>query len=141
MDFADDKPAVALPDNIEQLVSMYVKLRDRKDDLERAHKDKLAAINAGMEKLEAIFMTHMKQQGLTSLPTNAGVPYQNRVTSVTIADKLAFKNWLMEDQERIDAFLDFKANKPAVVAFRDAHDDLPPGLNYREEIVVRVRKS
>lgn len=127
------------PPMLDALVEKYIALRDRKAELKAKFKADTEAIDAGMAKCEAYFLTEMRRQGLTALPTEAGVPYQSTQTSVTVADWPAYFAW-MQAGERWE-FLDHKANKTAVVAYKEEHQDLPPGLNWREEIVVNVRRK
>jgi hypothetical protein len=37
--------------------------------------------------------------------------------------------------------LERRASKSAVEQYRDTNDELPPGLNWREEITVNIRRS
>ena len=46
---------------INELVDRYIQLRDKKAQLEQAHKDKLAPINAMLDKIEGVNLeTHIK---------------------------------------------------------------------------------
>ena len=92
-----------------------------------------------MDKCELYFRNTMLAQGLTSLPTKSGTPYMTEKTSVTVSDPAAYKAWIEEDPARW-VFLDVKANKTAVVAYKEEFDDLPPGLNWRAEVAVNVRR-
>ncbi len=130
-------PAVA---SIDAIVAKYIALRDKKADLKKAYEAQVETIDQAMEKCEAYFLTVMRAQGLESLPTKAGTPYKTTRSSVSIADPGQYWDWVMEDLENRRAFLDLKANKTAVVAFREEHADLPPGLNYSEAVVVNVRR-
>jgi hypothetical protein len=132
--------ATALP-NLDPLVEKYLALRQRKADLKAKFDADTANVQAALDKAEAFFRGVMLTQGLTSLPTRFGTPYLARQTSVSVADKLAFKRWLLEDLDRFDAYIDLKANKTSVVAYKEEHKDLPPGLNWREELGVNVRKN
>jgi hypothetical protein len=129
----------AVPPAVDKLVEMYIHLRDKKAARKKKYEEDVAAIDAGMAKLEGVFITAMRQQGLTSLPTKAGTPYMSNKTSVTVADPAIYYAWVLENPDRA-AFLDIKANKTAVLAWKEENNDLPPGLNYREEINVNVRR-
>jgi hypothetical protein len=37
--------------------------------------------------------------------------------------------------------MDVRASKTAIVEFVEANADLPPGINWRAETVVRIRRS
>lgn len=130
-------PATA---QLAQIVKSYVALRDRKAALKKKFDQDTESLNAGMAKAESYFLGYMNLNGLTSLPTAEGTPYKSLQTSVTVADKVAYFGWLSEKPERFEEYLDIKANKTAVLAMREAENDIPPGLNYREENVCNVRR-
>jgi hypothetical protein len=133
--------APAKATTIDDIVVKYLALREKKADLKKAFTESTEAIDAMMARLESYFLGYMNTNGLTSLPTQAGTPYRAERTSVTVADKVSFMAWILAEPERIEQFLDVKANKTAVVAFKEEHQDIPPGLNYSAEFVVNVRKS
>lgn len=134
-------PAVAAPVNIDAIVVKYLALREKKAALKKQFTADTEAVDALMDRAERFFLGYMQQHGLTSLPTQAGTPYRAERVSVTVADKMQFKAWLFENTERFDQYTDLKANKTAVVAFKEEFADLPPGLNYSSEYIVNVRKS
>ena len=129
-------PAVTMLDNV---VAGYIALRDKKTARKKKFEEDVAALDAAMDKMENFFLTTMRAQGLKSLPTAAGTPYMTTKTSVTVADPASYWTWVLSDPDRV-AFLDIKANKTAVVAFKEEHDDLPPGLSWREEIACNVKR-
>jgi len=127
------------PAKLERVVAQYIQLRDAKKDHKAAFDAAVADIDTAMAQCEAYFLKTMRAQGLTSLPTGAGTPYQSSRTSVRVVDPRLYFAWILESPDR-SAFLDIKANKTAVVAFKEEHQDLPPGLDWHEEIVVNVRR-
>lgn len=131
-------PALATP-QLDTVVGKYIQLRDRLAAMKKSAVDEQSKLVAAMDKCELYFRGVMQTQGLTSLPTKAGTPYLTTKTSVTVAEPGIYWAWVMEDTER-SVFLDIKANKTAVVAFKEANDDLPPGLTWREEIAVNVKR-
>lgn len=124
---------------IDEIVDRYIKLRDRKDEITKAAKEQVATIDAAMKRCEVFILEHFQKTGQTSAGTSAGTAYVTAVTSATVADWDALLPWIREREAW--EFLDHKVNKTAVVEFRAANDDLPPGVNWREENVVRIRRS
>lgn len=124
---------------IDEIVDRYVKLRDRKDEISKAAKDQIAVIDAAMKRCEAYILDHFQKTGQTSAGTASGTAYIAPVTSATVADWDALLNWIRTNNGW--QFLDHKVNKTAVIEFKAANDDLPPGVNWREESVVRIRRS
>lgn len=133
--------AITAPPSIDDIVVKYLALREKKAGLKKAFDAETEAITATMDKVERYFLGYMTANGLTSLPTKAGTPYKAERTSVTVADKVAYMGWILTDPTRMEEYLDVKANKTAVVAFKEEHKDLPPGIDFRSEFVVNVRKS
>jgi hypothetical protein len=124
---------------IDDMVAKYIELRDRKAALKAQFTADTEAIDAMLDRCERHFLTVMNEQGLESLPTAAGVPYKQHRTSATVADWDQTLNWIKT--EGAWHMLDRRVNKTAVEAYREANNDLPPGVNWRDEIVVNVRRK
>jgi len=124
---------------IKKWVEGYVKLREDKAEMEERHREELAPIKALMAKIEARMLEHMNDEGATSIKTEAGTAYKAVRTSTSVADRSAFMDFVIEHEAW--EFLETRANKSAVVAYKEEHDDLPPGLNWREQVVVNFRRS
>jgi hypothetical protein len=124
---------------IDEVINRYIQLRDRKAELKKEFDNSVADIDAGIERLENYLLGHFQKTGQTSAGTQMGTAYLAPQTSATVADWETTLSWIKQN----DAwhFLERKVNKTAVVEFRSANDDLPPGVNWREENVVRVRRS
>lgn len=126
---------------IDKLIETYLALRDKKTELDRIHDEAIAPIKAGMAKIENHLLTQMQAQGLTSFPVKGvGTAYQSLHTSVTMADWDSYRPFI-EEQPDPFRFLDRKVNKTAVEEYMAEHQDVPPGVNVRREIVVNVRRS
>lgn len=124
--------------DIERLVGGYVRLRDKKAELEARHKEELAPIRKMMEDIEVRMLQAMQESNTTSLKTGAGTAYKTVRTSATVADRSTFKGWIVSE----DAweFADLRVNKTAVAAYREETGELPPGVNWREELGVNFRR-
>lgn len=125
--------------NLDQVVDRYVKLRDKKKEMEEAHKASLRPINEAMERLEVALLTHLEQNGTEAVRTKAGTAYKKTETSITIADKEVFKNHLFETG-RWD-LADIRASKTGIEAYREENDDLPPGVNWRQSLSVGIQRA
>jgi len=124
---------------IDDFVSKYLQLRQLKKEKDEAHKKDTAPIVEMMEKLEEYFRKKMDEAGLESLPTKHGTPYKTKRTSVTVADWQVAFEFIQENE--LWGMLEKRVSKAAVQEYIDEREDLPPGLNLREEIVVNVRSS
>lgn len=124
---------------IEEIVKRYVQARDRKAQLKADYEGKVAALDEAMKRCEAHILKHFQETGQTSAGTPAGTAYISTQTSATVADWDTVFKWINENE--FWHFLEHKVNKTAVSEFRAANDDLPPGVNWREEKVIRIRAS
>jgi len=124
--------------DIEKLVSKYVQLRDKKSEMEARHREEIAPIKKYMADIEIMMLKQMGELNTTSLKTAAGTAYQTKRTSATVADRELFRNYCLEN----DAWelADIRAGKSAISAMVEETGDLPPGINWREELGVNFKR-
>jgi hypothetical protein len=121
-------------------VKLYIELRDKKAEMKAEFDQQVAGIQEKMNKLEGKLLEVFQKTGTDSVKTPFGTAYSTVRTSVTAADRDAFMNFVREHGEW--SLLEIRPSKTAVEQFRDANDnELPPGLNIREERVVNIRRS
>jgi len=125
--------------NAADAIELYIKLRDKKTEFERKHKEELAPIKEGMEKLENWLHRHMLEEGTDSVAKRGvGTAYLQRATSVTVKDWDAALDFIVKNNEW--AFLEARVSKAAVRDYLEQKGELPPGVNYTEALVVRVNR-
>jgi hypothetical protein len=121
-------------------VSLYIKLRDQKAQMKAEFDAQVAPVQDKMDKLEAKLLEVFNQTGMDSVKTEFGTAYSTVRTTASIADRDVFMDFVKSREEW--ALLEVRVSKTAVEQFRSANDDeLPPGVNIREERVVNVRRS
>lgn len=125
--------------NITEVVEKYIALRDKKTALKREYEAKVEAIDQMLDKVEALLLANMQEQGVDSYKTSAGTAYKSVRASASVADRESFMRFIQETGEW--SMLDVRANKTAVQEYREANNDLPPGVNWSEQIVVNIRRS
>lgn len=123
-------------DDIDQLTKKYLALRAKKATLKKKYDTDVADIDAALQATERFFQAQMHELHLTSLPNAYGVPYQQHRTSAKVEDWSAFITWAIAN-ERWD-MLTKAVSKDAIEAYKDEFKDLPPGIGWRDEIVVNV---
>ena len=69
--------------DVNAVVDRYVKLRDMKAELDRAHKDKVKQIDDALTKLEAALLQHLNASGSESVGTASGTAFKTTKTSRT----------------------------------------------------------
>ena len=124
---------------LDEIVARYIALRDKKAELKAEYDAKVAKIDEALERIENHLLKFMTEAGVESVRTSAGTPYISRRTSATVADWDSFFGWVREHEAW--GMLERRASKTAVQEYRDEHDDLPPGINWREERVVNIKRS
>lgn len=124
---------------MEELVEKYIQLRDKKAEIAAAYKEKVAKLDATLTKIEGVLLSQFDELGMESVRTKAGTAYKSSRASATVADWDTVLAYIQ--QNNLWNMLDHRVSKKAVEEFKEAHGDLPPGVNWREEIVVNVRRS
>jgi len=126
---------------LSDLVAAYIAIRDARATRKKAYVVADEADKNRQEKIEAVFLKKFKELGIDSIKAanGAGTAYKAVQTSATVADRAVFLEHIVTN----GAFqlLDVKANKTSVAEYREVHGDIPPGLNWREEQTVNVRRS
>ena len=126
---------------LDELVANYIKLRDKKSLLKKQYDEKVAKVDAVMDKMEAIILKTFQDSGIDSARTDAGTAYISTRTSATVGSREELFQWIQEDFEERSIFLENRVSKVAVEQFKAANDDLPPGINFRSEVTVGVRRA
>lgn len=124
---------------MDELVEKYILLRDKKAEIKKAYEMKVAGIDEVLEKIEVILLKSFQDSGMDSVSTKAGTAYVSSRTSATVADWDAFFNFV-KTGENWD-FLERRCSKEAVVQYKAANEDLPPGVNWSETRTVNVRRK
>lgn len=124
---------------IEQFIDRYIKLRDKKAEMKAAFDISVGKIDEAMQKVENVILEHLNNTGTNSVGSDSGTAFKQQMTSATVGDRDAFINYVRTN----DAYtlLDVRANKTAITEFKEANNDLPPGVVWREETVVRIRRA
>jgi hypothetical protein len=125
---------------VDALVAKYVQLRDKKAQLEQAQKEKLAPVNAMLDKIEGVLLGQFDQLGVDSMKTGAGTAYTSSKTSATVADRDAFLQTFVIPNGAWE-YLTNHVNKSAVEAYKAANEELPPGINWSEVRTLNIRRS
>ena len=125
--------------DLDNLVTKYIKLRDKRDSIRNSVKEQVAKIEAVLNTVEAAILTEFNAAGVESCRTAGGTAYKNTRTSATVADWDALLGFIQENEAW--HMLDKRVNKTGVDQYRQETNDLPPGVNWVEEIQINVRRS
>jgi hypothetical protein len=125
--------------NMDVLIDKYIQLRDKKAQIKAEYEANAKKIDLALDKVENVILAKLNEAGADSIGTEAGIAFKQTTTSATVADRDAFRTFIEENNAWYLA--DLRVAKTAVAEYRAANDDLPPGINWREETVVRVRRA
>lgn len=124
---------------LSELVAKYIELRDKKAQLKAEYDGKTAKYDEALDKIEAALLKTFDQAGMDSVKTPFGTAYTTTKTTASVADKDAFlahvkanDNWQL---------MEVRCAKTGVEQYKAVHDELPPGISWREERAVNVRRS
>ena len=123
---------------IAELVHYYIRLRDKRAELDKAHKAKMAKLKAGMDEVENHLQQYFNDAGADSVKTPHGTAYRSTRTSVRVVDQGAFRQFL-EEQHAWD-MLDARANKTAIETYLEQQGELPPGVSVNRIRHVNVKR-
>lgn len=123
---------------IDDIVQKYMALRQKKEEIEREAKDKVAQLKATMEKLEAYLLQRMQAEGVDQYKTKYGTAFATTNDYASVADWEATLDYIIQSQ----AFdlLEKRVNKTAVRSLLENGQAVPPGVNYGTRIDVNIRK-
>lgn len=126
--------------NIQEAVATYIKIRDKKAALKAQYdKDKLKYDEA-LVLIENKLLEAYDKMGVDSMKTPGGTAYISTQSSASVADRQIFMDHCLSDPENM-GLLEVRASKTAVEVYMQEHNgELPPGINYRSERTINVRK-
>lgn len=125
--------------NFNDVVTKYIQLRDKKAQIKAEYDAKVAKIDQVMDKVEGKLIEYFQETGLESIRTDAGTAYKTTRTSAPIADWDVFLAHVVETENY--HLLEHRASKKAVEEYKQVNEDLPPGVNWREEIIVNIKRG
>lgn len=123
----------------DELVNLYVQLRDRRAMRKKEYETTDSADKAKLERLEGVLLAKFNESGMESVRTKAGTAFKHKTSSATVGDRDAFVAHIRASQDF--ELMDVRANKTGVQNYLDATGELPPGINWREEITIRVNRA
>lgn len=125
--------------DLSELVEKYIKLRDKREAVAEAVKEKQAKIDAVLERIEGILLATMEDMGMESVATSNGTAYKSTRSSATVADWDAAFDYIRTHEAW--HMLERRVNKKSIVAHKEETGELPPGVNWREEVTVNIRRK
>lgn len=124
---------------LSELIDKYIEIRDKKAQLKAEYDAKKGKMDEALEKIEAVILKTFEASGTDSAKTEKGTAYTSKLVTASVADPDVFMKHVIENQAWY--MIEKRCSKVGVEQYRAEHDEPPPGINWREERVVNVRRS
>jgi hypothetical protein len=125
---------------IEKLTRIYIKMRSKKEELNRELEEKIGKLEGDMKTVKTAILDHMKSMGAESLRTEAGVVYRTVRTTYSTTDWESMGKFILE--HGVPELLEKRLHQTNTKAFLEDNPDLlPPGLNANMEYSVTIKRS
>lgn len=122
-----------------EVVEKYIELRTKKAQFKAEYDMKVAKLDESLEKIEGVLLKAFEETGISSVKTEFGTAYTSTKTTVPVADKEVFMEFVRSNDEW--PLLEVRASKSSVEQYKEEHGELPPGVNWRVERSVNIRRS
>jgi hypothetical protein len=126
--------------NLEELVKVYLTIRNERERIEAEWKVKDDELRADLKALESQMLVTCNDNNASSIKTRSGTVMRRLNERYTVANGDAFRRFVMENgvpelfEQRIA-----QTNFKEFIAERK-DDGLPPGVNVMREFTIVVRK-
>lgn len=120
---------------IDDIVRIYVKMRDAKSELTAKYEAEKKEIEQKMERVEAKLLIHLNTNGLESMRTEHGTVYKSIKTKPSIRDFNALKKWILKTGN-----VEILQKRISTTSLRDG-EEVPDGVEVLREAEVGVRRS
>jgi uncharacterized alpha-E superfamily protein len=126
--------------SIEKLTRVYIKMRSKKAEVEAELEQQVSKIEEGMATVKGAILDYMKDTGVESLRTDAGVVYRTVRTKYTTSDWESMNKFILE--HGVPELLEKRIQQTNMKAFLEENPDLlPAGLNSNMEYSVTIRRK
>jgi len=135
---SENKTGVEIP--LEKLTRIYIKMRDKKAEVAHEMEERINKIEDDMRTVKSAILQHMKDSGVESLRTSAGIVYRTVRTTYSTSDWESMHKFIVE--HGVPDLLEKRIQQTNMRAFLEENPDLlPPGLNSNAEYSVTIRRN
>ena len=125
---------------LEKLTRVYIKMRDKRAELVKERDEEIAKLDQDMQTIKTAVLDYMKEAGVESARTEAGIVYRTVKTKYATSDWESMNKFILE--HGVPELLVKAINQSNMAAFLEEHPDLlPPGLNANSEYSVTIKRS
>lgn len=125
---------------VDKVIEAFVATRDELDAKKKEFEASIQPLKDLQEKRELYLASQLDKEQLTSFKGKDGTAFFVFVGSATLADRTPFFNWVHEDWDNRQQFLESRVSKTAVEENLEATKEIPPGVSYAKIRRLSVRK-
>lgn len=123
----------------DQLAEVYIRMRDKKNELKKAYEEEVRTIDSQMETLERYMLDLCEKSGADSLRTENGTITRSVRSRYWATDWEALHKYILENQAL--HLLERRVAQGAAKEWvAENEDKLPPGVAVDNRYVVTVRR-
>tara|TARA_R100000687_G_scaffold75234_1_gene66585 strand:- start:292 stop:705 length:414 start_codon:yes stop_codon:yes gene_type:complete len=125
---------------IDRLVSLYLKMRDKKAELTTNFRKKEEELNTKLDAVKTTLLTHCKDTGVESVRTASGTFYRTVKNKYWTSDWESMSKFIVE-HKAVD-LLEKRIHQSNMKQFLEENpEELPSGLNVDAEYTITVRRK
>jgi hypothetical protein len=126
--------------DLDRLVSVYVKIRDKKNELAAAFAEQEKELDGKLDTIKQALLEHCKATGTESVKTTSGTFWRTQKKRFWTSDWDAMNRFIVEN-EAVD-LLEKRIHQGNMKQFLEENPEvLPPGLNADSEYSITVRRK
>jgi hypothetical protein len=126
--------------DLDRLVSAYVKIRDKKNEVLAQAREQEELLNLKLKKIEQALLEHCSDNGVESVRTGSGTFYRSVKQKFWTSDWESMNKFILEHE--VPELLEKRIHQGNLKQFLEDNPDLlPPGLNCDSEYSVTVRRK
>lgn len=126
--------------DLDKLVSVYIKIRDKKAELQAALAAQEEDLNLKLKAIELKLLEHCKDNGVESVRTESGTFYRSVRSKYWTSDWESMNRFILENEA--PELLEKRIHQGNMKQFlEDNPEKLPQGLNCESEYTVTVRRK
>ena len=130
----------AVVTDLDRLVSVYVKIRDKKNELAAAFAEQEKELDGKLDTVKQALLEHCKATGTESVKTASGTFWRTQKKRFWTSDWDAMNRFIVEN-EAVD-LLEKRIHQGNMKQFLEENPEvLPPGLNADSEYSITVRRK
>ena len=125
---------------IDKLVSLYLKIRDKRAELTTDFRKKEEALNTKLDAVKTTLLEHCKDTGIESVRTASGTFYRSVKNKYWTSDWESMNKFIVE-HNAVD-LLEKRIHQSNMKQFLEENpEELPLGLNVDAEYTITVRRK